>query len=332
MQIIWPDLTESVLYDLAIDTTLVLDYKKMKKSPAKIKTVELANAYLEEVPNAFLAHQEDEYVDFFKEGLVPRMISKEGPKAAKGDVNNDGLEDIFIGGASGKTGHLYYQTVNGYQLADTTFLQGEKYFEDTAVEFFDADKDGDLDLFIGSGGNTQLQRTRLLQDRLYVNDGKGKFSLNTKALPSNGFNTSVALAFDYDNDGDLDLFVGSRSVPMVYGATPKNFLYENDGNGIFKNVIATNAPKLVFAGMVTGAQLVDVVGDAKKELIVIGEWMAPLVFEIKDKKLLPIKTDLAQFSGWWYAIESDDVDGDGDQDLILGNRGENFYFLSLIHI
>ncbi len=326
LQVIWPDLTETVLYDFPIDTTLVLNYKNLKRTPTKINTVETSTSYMKEVPNSFLAHQENEHVDFFKEGLVPRMISKEGPKAANGDVNNDGLEDVFIGGASGRTGHLYFQTKNGYQLADTTFLQGEKNFEDTAVEFFDADNDGDLDLFIGSGGNTQLQRTRLLHDRLYMNDGKGNFSLDTKTIPSNGFNTSVALAFDYDNDGDLDLFVGSRSVPMVYGATPKNYLYENNGKGIFKNVITTIAPKLEFAGMVTDAQFVDLVGDGKKELVVVGEWMAPKVFEIKDKRFQLVKTDLAQFSGWWYAIESDDVDGDGDQDLILGNRGENFYF------
>ena len=326
LRVVWHDLTESILYNPPIDSTLVLNYKKLKRTPTKITKPELATQFLDEVPNSFLAHQEDDHVDFFKEGLVPRMISREGPKAAIGDVNSDGLEDVFIGGASGRTGQLYLQTTNGYQLADTTFLVGEQQFEDTAVEFFDADNDGDLDLYIGSGGNSRPQRTRLLHDRLYVNDGKGNFLLNTKAIPSNGFNTSVALAFDYDNDGDLDLFVGSRSLPMVYGVTPKNYLFENNGNGIFKNVITENAPKLELSGMITDAQFVDVVGDDKKELIVVGEWMAPKVFEIKDKKITPVKTDLSQFSGWWYAIESDDVDGDGDKDLILGNRGENFYF------
>ena len=326
LRVIWHDRTESVLFDLPIDSTLVLDYKKLKRTPTKNNSSKSTNKFLKEISNSFLAHQEDEHIDFFKEGLVSRMLSREGPKATSGDVNNDGLEDVFIGGAAGRTGQLYLQTANGYQVVDTTFLVGEKYFEDTAVKFFDADNDGDLDLFIGSGGNTRAQRTRLVHDRLYINDGKGNFQLNTKALPSNGFNTSVAVAFDYDNDGDLDLFAGSRSVPMVYGVTPKNYLYENNGAGIFKNVIATVAPKLERSGMITDAQFVDVIGDAQKELVIVGEWMTPKVFEIKDKKLQLIKTDLSQFSGWWYAMESADVDGDGDQDLILGNRGENFYF------
>ena len=141
-------------------------------------------------------------------------------------------------------------------MADTTFLEKVKNFEDTAVKFFDADQDADLDLFIGSGGNLRTPQTRVMQDRLYVNDGSGNFSLNTKAFPNNGFNTSVVIPMDFDEDGDLDLFVGSRSVPKVYGAKPQHFLYENDGTGKFKNVIKEVAPDLQKLGMITDATLV----------------------------------------------------------------------------
>ncbi|MFK8005545.1 MAG: VCBS repeat-containing protein [Saprospiraceae bacterium] len=330
LKIIWPDLSQSILNQPPIDTILVIDFKEIKKSnlPDQ-KNNAAANEFtkvLTEVNSIFQKHEEDSHVDFYKEGLVPRMLSREGPFADQGDVNGDGLEDIFIGGASGQTGKLYIQGVEDFAMADIAFLTKQKNFEDTAVKFFDADNDGDLDLFIGSGGNLRTQLTREMQDRLYVNDGGGNFSLNTKAFPNNGYNTSVALPLDFDEDGDLDLFVGSRSVPLVYGVNPQHFLYENDGTGKFKNVIDEIAPDFQKTGMITDAKLVNVLGSEKPELVIVGEWMSPQIFEIKNKTITLQKSNLSEYSGWWYAIETHDIDNDGDQDLILGNRGENFYF------
>jgi hypothetical protein len=168
--------------------------------------------------------------------------------------------------------------------------------------------------------------SRQMQDRVYLNDGKGHFTLNPRALPLNGFNTAVTVPFDLDADGDLDLFVGSRSVPGRYGVPPPSFIFQNEGNGNFKIVTRDVAPDLERIGMVTDARLINVAGDAQPELVLVGEWMSPKIFEIKNGKLSLLVSNLSDYSGWWYALMADDVDGDGDQDLIMGNRGENFYF------
>lgn len=325
--VIWPNKTQSILKNPAIDTTLIIDFNKVEKLDLTYNntSTKTKNIFFEETESPFATHEEDDFVDFFREGLIYKMLSKEGPKATVGDVNGDGLDDVFIGGASRQTAQLYLQTSEGFILKNEDF-ELDKRSEDTAAEFFDSDGDGDLDLLVGSGGNFQQAGGAFLQDRLYINDGEGNFKIKTDAFPLNGFNTSVILPFDFDEDGDLDLFVGNRSIPRVYGLNPKCYLYQNDGKGNFKNVTLQFAPQLEQPGMVTDAKLVNLFGDEREELIIIGEWMSPKIFEFKNGKYNHVPTNLTEHSGWWYAIESDDVDGDGDQDLILGNRGENFYF------
>ncbi len=269
-------------------------------------------------------HQEDDYTDFYYERNLPEMLSTEGPHIAKGDVNGDGMEDIYIGGAKDQKGQLYLQTTDGrFVLKEQSLFKQYQDLEDVAVLFFDADKDGDLDLFIGAGGNNVQRGRREIQHRLYKNDGRGNFLIDVSAFQENNMNISVAVAYDYDNDGDEDLFVGSRSVPFLYGQTPQSYLYQNDGKGHFTDV-ATN--QISTMGMVTDAVWVDIAGDAKKELVVTGEWMSTKVFSNNNNTWQELKnTGLEHLFGWWQTIATADINNDGKQDLIIGNIGENFY-------
>lgn len=325
--IVWPDRRQSVHTALAVDTLLTFAHGEVKLQALSPQADASPEPLVEEVPGKLDTHREDRYVDFFQEGLVMRMLSREGPAAAVGDLNGDDREDVLVGGATGAFDQVYLQGPDG-QLTRTLQQAFEKdsYAETTALALFDADADGDLDAYLGSGGNNTRRGGTSFQDRLYLNDGKGSFTSAPGALPANGLNTSVVCPHDWDGDGDLDLFVGSRSIPGNYGLPARSYLFENDGTGAFRSVAQDLAPALETLGMVTDAQWIDLLGDAQKELLVVGEWMAPRVFELQGGKLVAANSSLSQYPGWWYSLETDDVDGDGDPDLILGNRGENFYF------
>jgi len=269
-------------------------------------------------------HQENRYEDFYNERNIPVMLSQEGPKAAIGDVNGDGLDDIYVCGARGQGGQLYLQKGGQFVKSPQKVFSDLADFEDTAALFFDADSDGDRDLVVGSGGNESLATSADLPTRLYLNDGKGIFTLDTRALPPNAMNTAVIAAEDYDRDGDIDLFVGSRSIPREYGSSPSSYIYENDGKGNFKDVAKTIAPELARVGMVRDASWADIDGDGRKELVVVGDWMAPAVFRFSNGQFKKIITGLEAYTGFWGALKTADLDGDGDQDLVLGNIGENF--------
>ncbi len=326
--ILWPDKAKTLVQNPPIDTTLTIDFKTVdKRAEGDIQLRKASQKkYLQEVANPFEPHQEDAFVDFYQEGLTMRMLSQEGPRTATADVNGDGLDDVYIGGASGYAGQLYLQTATGFKETPQQAFTDSAPYEDTAVCFFDADGDGDADLFLGSGGNRWPAGSRPLQDRLFLNDGSGNFSQIAEPFPINGMNTAVALAYDFDGDDDLDLFVGSRSVPSNYGVPPRSYLYLNQGGGKFIDVAKQMAPGFEDLGMVTDAIMANVLGDETPELIVVGEWSSPQIFEIKDKQIQKISSNLEDYSGWWYTLEAADLDGDGDQDLIMGNRGENFYF------
>ena len=323
MIIVWPDRTY-IKFDKP-QINKVLEIKQEKGKPVSEPVVSSGNGLLIFSASPFDKHTEDDYIDFYNERNVPLMLSREGPQATTADVNGDGLVDIYIGGATGQSGQLYIQNTIGFQKKTDTVFTRNKGMEDIAVLFFDADKDGDADLFVGAGGNTQPKGSNLLRHRLYKNNGKGNFTEDIAAFPVNNMNISVALASDYDNDGDDDLFIGGRNVSMNYGTAAGSYLLMNDGKGKFTDVTASVIPALNNIGMVTAAYWSDINGDKQKELIVVGEWMSPEIFTYRNNKFEKLSTGLNDLSGWWKSIAVADLDGDGDNDLVLGNCGENFY-------
>ncbi|MEX6688394.1 FG-GAP-like repeat-containing protein [Danxiaibacter flavus] len=322
----WPDLTATTIAHPEINKVLVVDQKTVSAQMIAVKTVTQESPLLATSSQHFEKHKEDDYIDYYNERNIPRMLSQEGPKAAVGDVNGDGREDVYICGAAGQAGQLYLQTNDGgFVLKKQPAFEKYADMEDVAALFFDCDNDGDLDLFVGAGGNNAPGSSGKMQSHLYRNDGKGNFEVDVNAIPASRSNTAVVVASDFDNDGDLDLFVGGRSEPMNYGISPASYLYVNDGKGRFTDIAASKNPDIARIGMVTGAVWSDVNGDKQKDLIIVGEWMTPRIFSFANGKFNEIKTNLDSLYGWWQSISTADIDGDGDEDLILGNMGDNFY-------
>ncbi len=325
MVIIWPDGTYDHYDHPEINKVHLLQQQEQSGKLYKT-TFHQVQTIFQPILNKWEKHTEDNYIDFYFERNTPEMLSREGPKIARADVNGDGLEDVFIGGAKGQAGQLYLQTNMDFIKKEDPLFNKYSDFEDVAVLFFDSDGDGDPDLFIGAGGNNVPPRTRQLQHRLYKNDGKGNFERDSLAFPNNDMNISVAVENDFDGDGDLDLFVGGRSVPYQYGVTPSSYLYLNDGRGHFSEVATSLYPEIAKAGMITGAVWADVYGDSKAELIITGEWMAPKIFSYNGKVFKELtNTNLSRLNGMWQTVVAGDLNGDGKMDLVLGNIGENFY-------
>ncbi|WP_245843484.1 VCBS repeat-containing protein [Niastella vici] len=325
MIIMWPDRSVTTIIHPAIDTTLVLSKTNGAKDSLQYAIPNNSRLFML-VPSVFEKHMEDDYVDFYYERNIPEILSREGPKIATADVNGDGLTDMYVGGTKGHPGQLYLQQKGGgFVKKEVPVFAQFKDFEDEAVLFFDCDKDGDADLFVGPGGNNSPPYSREMQSRLLKNDGKGNFTLDAAAFQNNGMNTGIAIAYDFDQDGDLDLFVGGRSTPRNYGIAPASYIYLNNGEGHFTDIAKTKNADIANIGMVTGAVWANVAGDAAKELIITGEWMAPRIFTFKGDHFIEVKSDLNELYGWWQTVVAADVNNDGKTDLVLGNVGDNFY-------
>ncbi|MBC9794457.1 VCBS repeat-containing protein [Sinomicrobium sp. FJxs] len=271
--------------------------------------------------------KENAFDDFRKWPLHFRSYSKAGPVLTVGDVNGDGLEDLFAGGSSNNYGTFYIRQKDGsfteQVLKDPIGLP----MEDTAALLFDADNDNDPDLYVVSGSSEHYKTPELYQDRLYINDGKGHFSLQPDALPKIRAAGGCVVAFDYDADGDLDLFVGGRIKADEYPRSPRSYLLENN-EGIFTDVTAQKAPRLLKPGMVTAAYTTDLDKNGRTDLILVGEWMPVQIYYNNDKglKMDESPNGLENTNGWWNCMAGEDFDKDGDIDFIAGNWGLNTPF------
>lgn len=265
--------------------------------------------------------------DFKRQPLMVNAASFAGPCLSKGDVNRDQLDDVYIGGGYGEAGKLYIQQKNGtFAARPVAAFEADKQSEDTDALFFDANGDGFQDLYVTSGGYANfMPEDVLLQDRLYINDGKGNFSKKTDALPSMLFSKSCVRVADLNGDNKPDLFVGGRVIPGRYPEMPRSYILINNGQGKFTDQTATLAPELEKIGMVTDAVWTDMNGDKKADLVVVGEWMPVTVLLNQGGKLLNKTADFfdKSYSGWWNKILADDLNGDGKVDLVIGNIGLN---------
>ncbi|HRP55746.1 VCBS repeat-containing protein [Agriterribacter sp.] len=327
IQVVWPNDQFQVLRKVPANQLLSIDIKEAEQ---KWQYGSIATApYLAEKSIMNFTHKENDFSDFTVQHLLPNYLSRQGPSMAKADVNTDGRDDLFIGGAKGQPGQLFIQTATGtFAASNQTYISNDSLAEDVSAIFFDANGDGHPDLYVGSGGYEFAEKDILLQDRLYINSGKGSFVKAGNALPQMITSTGCVKAADIDGDGDMDLFVGGRVVPGKYPIAPESYVLLNDGKGNFTDEASTIAPSVKHIGMVTDALWTDLNKDGKPDLIIVGEWMPVKVFINTNGKLEDASAKYIPFasSGWWNKILADDFDGDGDADIIIGNLGSNAQF------
>lgn len=337
MIIIWPNNTFQKLQNVKADQKMIISYNR-----SNVDTVLNQFAFINTILHTStqklftditaqskinFKHQEDvSFNDFNRQWLIPHQLSTQGPKVATGDVNGDGIEDFYVCGAKGQPGEIFIQEANSTfkKSTDSTAFVKDEACEDVDAVFFDADGDKDLDLYVVSGGNEFVGNAEELKDRLYLNDGHGRFT-KSNSLPAMFENKSIVRVADYDNDGDMDIFVGGRANSSVYGEIPTSCFLQNDGKGNFVNVTKQILPGVEHIGMVTDASWVDVDHDGWQDLVIVGEWMQPVLFKNEHGKFVRKKLTANddQLKGWWSSVLCADINGDGFKDIILGNYGLN---------
>ncbi len=317
----WPDGTIQELENVDPNTTIKLnqaDAQRTDADPEK-QVPEKWFKNIRDQSGIDFIHRENFFLDFSVEKLLPHLLSTEGPPLAVGDINSDGLDDFFIGGAKGHRGSVYLQRGDEdflFTESDTMAFVNDKFCEDVGSVFADIDNDGDLDLYVVSGGS-EPDKTVRVQDRIYLNDGVGNFEKSVEALPTALYNGSCVVAADFSDDGFIDFFVGGRSTPTEYGNPAVSKVYINNRDGTFSDRTSGYLQNRGRIGLVTDATWLE----DRKELFIVGEWM-PVVIYRYDRDSVSSRY-LRNTSGWWNTIHADDLDNDGDLDFLVGNEGLN---------
>ena len=323
IEILWPDQKRSVLKEVAANQHIQIDYDTVVKTGI----VALKENHRRSVDQGILSftHKENGFVDFNQERLLPQMFSNEGPVVIKADLNGDKQPDFFFGGAKDQASELWLSDGEKYSSSSKIEFEKDAMSEDTKALFMDVDNDGDVDLYVGSGGKAYSKFSFNLHDRIYINHGNGRFEKQNSSLFSRPFATGALTAADFDNDGDIDIFVGERYQVETYGKDGQGYILRNDGAGNFTE----EAPELFSQiGMLTDAKHLDVNKDGYEDLIVVGEWMSPKVFINTQGTFIEVKESfgLSNEQGLWATLEIADLNADGHQDLVLGNIGENSFY------
>ena len=331
--VVWPDRRFQVVTNVAANRAITLSQADAsgryayRSTPSDTKSTVLFADVTGRTSSDY-RHVENDINDFDREPLMTHLLSTEGPALAVGDVNGDGLDDLYAGGAKWQPGRLLLQQPDGsFRASVEPAIAADSLSEDVDAAFFDANGDGHPDLVVASAGNEFWGDADALRPRLYLNDGQGHFRRAPDAFPGIFENASCVVPGDFDGDGKMDLFIGSRVVSRQYGISPKSHLLRNDGTGHFTDVTAQVAPGLADAGMVTSATWVDYDHDGKLDLVVVGEWTPVRVFHNEGGRLVERTKEagLGGTEGWWNHVQAVDLTGTGRKDLVLGNLGLNTY-------